>query len=457
MDMKKQSIIWFGLLPVLMLSAACTKEFLDKKPDQSLVVPQTLQDFQALLDNAQVNNLNMPALQEVASDDNTVSDAGWASVTVPMYKNSYTWAQDIYAGSPDVFDWNDRYQQIFYANVVLEGLDKLGAADKASPQFGVEKGSALFYRAFALWQVAQLFCKPYVAATAAQDIGVPVRTSSDINQVSKRASVAETYGQVISDLREAVPLLPQAVSIKTRPSQAAGLGLLARVYLSMGDYASAGDFAGRALSQYDTLLDYSQLNAAAGFPFARYNGEVIFHSMEYGTSFSNQSRLLVDSVLYVSYLPGDLRQQLYFKSVMAGHTYKGSYSGSSTFFDGIATDELYLIKAECEARLGDSSAALSDLNVMLATRWVPGSFVPLTAATADGALTLILQERRKELLFRGLRWTDLRRLNLDPSRTVTLTRTVDGVSYTLAPNSPRYVFPIPDLVIRLSHIAQNPR
>jgi hypothetical protein len=34
---------------------------------------------------------------------------------------------------------------------------------------------------------------------------------------------------------------------------------------------------------------------------------------------------------------------------------------------------------------------------------------------------------------------------------------VDGVNYTLPPNSLRYVFPIPDLVIQLSHIQQNPR
>jgi starch-binding outer membrane protein, SusD/RagB family len=458
LDMKKQNRYFLKIMALLLMGcSACTKEFLDKKPDQALVVPQTLQDFQALLDNTQVNNLNMPALQEIASDDYYVTDASYASVTVPMYKNSYTWNKDIYAGSPDVIDWNYRYQQIFYANVVLEGLDKLAAADKASAQYNSEKGSALFFRGFALYQLSQLFCLPYVTATAAQDLGLPVRTSSDINQVSRRASVADSYAQVIADLQQSLALLPQQTSIKTRPTLAAGNGLLARVYLSMGDYADAQKYAAAALALYGTLLDYNTLPAAAAFPLKRFNDEVIFHSMEYGTSFSNVSRLLVDTSLYRSYQPGDLRLSLYFKPVAAGHTYKGSYSGSSNFFNGIATDELYLVKAECAARLGNAVDAMNDLNTLLAKRWVDGAFIPLTAKDANDALNQVLLERRKELLLRGLRWSDLRRLNQESARAVTLTRVVQGVAYTLPPNDPRYVLPVPDLVIQLSHIQQNLR
>jgi hypothetical protein len=447
--------IW--IIGMALLGSACTKTFLDKKPDQSLVVPQTLQDFQALLDYSQVNNLNMPALQEIASDGYYVTDGSYQSASLPMYKNAYIWAGDIYEGNPNVVDWNYRYQQVFYSNVVLEGLEKMSAAQKASAQFKVEEGSALFYRAFALWQVAQLFCKPYNAATAGQDMGVPVRTSSDINQVSKRASVAATYAQVVADLVQSLQGLPQTVSIKTRPSLAAAKGMLARVYLSMSDYPHALQYATAALQLDSTLLNYSQLSQATAAPFARYNAEVVFHSMEYSTSFSSTSRLLIDTALYNSYAANDLRLKLFFKPAAGGNTYKGSYSGGSNFFDGIAVDELYLVKAECEARQNEFNAAMADLNTLLATRWASGTFMPLTATDASGALDLILAERRKELLFRGLRWTDLRRLNLDKSRQVTLSRTVDGVVYTLPPNDLRYVFPIPDLVIQLSHIPQNPR
>jgi tetratricopeptide (TPR) repeat protein len=437
--------------------SACTKTFLDKKPDQSLVVPQTLQDFQALLDNANTMNINLPALGEVSSDDYYVTDAGFASVSVPMFRNAYTWNKDIYEGSPDVIDWNYAYQQIFYSNVVLEGLAKLNAAQQADPQYVAEKGSALFFRGFALFSAAQVFCKPYNAATAGSDVGLPVRTSSDINQKSVRASVAKTYSQVIADLQQSLTYLPATVSIKTRPNLAAANGLLARVCLSMGDYAGAFKYADAALKQYSVLADYNNLKTTRLYSFKRYNAEVIFHSIMYYTSFNNTSRMLIDTGLYRLYGPDDLRQVLFFTPATGGNTYRGSYAGSDDFFNGIATDELYLIRAEAAARQGDKNAALSDLDTLLVTRYRTGTHVQPTAATAAEALNQVLTERRKELLFRGLRWTDLRRFNLEPGRAVTLERQLGGKTYTLPPNDPRYVLPIPDIVVQLGGIAQNPR
>ncbi|MBB6128612.1 RagB/SusD family nutrient uptake outer membrane protein [Mucilaginibacter lappiensis] len=452
--MKKINILLSGILIVL---TACTKNFLDIKPDKSLVVPQTFQDFQSLLDNTDVMNINMTSLQEVSDDDYYIKDASFQSVTVPMYKNAYTWNKDIYAGSPDVLDWNYRYRQIFYANLVLEGLAKLNAAQQNDPQFAIEKGSALFYRAYALFQVAQLFCKPYLAATASNDPGVPIRTSSDINQASSRGTVAQTYAQIIADLQSSLSLLPATVTIKTKPNQTAALAMLARVYLGMGNYSDAQHNADAALNQYPTLLDYNNLSTTASYPFQRYNSEVIFHSTMISTSMSNVSRLIIDTTLYNTYNTNDLRLKLFFKVSSGVNTYKGSYSSSSTFFNGLTTDELYLIRAECYARLNNKDAALSDLNTLLVNRWKTGTFVPYSAASADEALKIILQERRKELIYRGLRWTDLRRLNQDSRFAAILQRNLNGIIYTLPPNDPKYVLPIPDLVIQLSGIEQNSR
>ena len=109
-------------------------------------------------------------------------------------------------------------------------------------------------------------------------------------------------------------------------------------------------------------------------------------------------------------------------------------------------------------RLGSINAAMDDLNALIIKRWKNnGTFVPFTAATANEALAKVLKERRKELIFRGLRWTDLRRLNKDPRFAITLTRNLNGVVYTLPPNDDRYTLPIPDQEIKISGIAQNPR
>ncbi|MOA51075.1 SusD family protein [compost metagenome] len=75
----------------------------------------------------------------------------------------------------------------------------------------------------------------------------------------------------------------------------------------------------------------------------------------------------------------------------------------------------------------------------------------------ESALDVVLKERRKELLFRGLRWTDLRRLNLDPTTARTPKRELDGKIYTIEPNSPNYVYPFPDNVIQLAGLIQNER
>jgi len=101
---------------------------------------------------------------------------------------------------------------------------------------------------------------------------------------------------------------------------------------------------------------------------------------------------------------------------------------------------------------------MRDLNTLLQNRWRAGVFTPVTATDADDALGKILAERRKELLFRGLRWTDLRRLNKEPRRALTLTRTVNGQVYTLLPNDVRYVYAIPSNVLSFNpDMPQNPR
>jgi hypothetical protein len=138
--------------------------------------------------------------------------------------------------------------------------------------------------------------------------------------------------------------------------------------------------------------------------------------------------------------------------------FKGNYSGSGGVFSGLALDEVYLIRAECQARLGNIQLAMNDLNTLMRNRWnnkVP--YPVFTAIDAKDALRQILTERRKELVYRNTRWSDLRRLNLENDFAVTLIRNVSNVVYTLAPNSTRYVFPIPEYEIAASGIEQNDR
>jgi len=72
-------------------------------------------------------------------------------------------------------------------------------------------------------------------------------------------------------------------------------------------------------------------------------------------------------------------------------------------------------------------------------------------------LDLVLKERRKELVFRGLRWTDIRRLN-QATPSIILKRRVNGKEDSLMPGDKRFVLPIPpDVIAFNSDMPQNPR
>ena len=165
--------------------------------------------------------------------------------------------------------------------------------------------------------------------------------------------------------------------------------------------------------------------------------------------------MVVKSNLFDSYHDKDLRKSVFYTS-MGG--FKGSYGGTpTTIFTGLATDEVYLVRAESYARTGKSKEAIQDLNTLMEKRWKKDEFIPFAAQSDEETLKVILEERRKELVTRGLRWSDLRRLNKEPRFQVTLQRTYQGEVYQLLPNDKRYTFPIPQNEIENSGITQNER
>lgn len=446
--------IYILLILSCLIVVGCSEDFLEKKPDKSLVVPTTLEDLQALLDNAdRVMNI-VPAIGMVASDDAFTTDNAWQGLFTATERNSYIWKDNIYEGEACA-DWNIPYQQVFYANVVLEGLEKIEPTSANKLQRKSIRGSALFFRAHAFHQLVELFSMPVGESSG---LGIPVRLTADVNAEVNRASRMETLNQIINDLTEALPLLPVNSPYKTRPTSAAAKALLARVYMIMGEYESAESWASESLSENNYLMDYNTLNAAATRPVARMNDEILFHGQMITYGYTVFSTTYVDTLLYASYENDDLRKQVFFRLRNPNrYTFKANYTGTSTLFGGIANDEVYLIRAECRTRLGDIAGALEDLNGLLEKRWKAGAFVPVSETDPEILLARILEERRKELLFRATRWSDLRRLNQDERFAIALHRKLNGTEYSLLPNDLRYAFPIPDQEIQTSGIEQNPR
>ena len=171
---------------------------------------------------------------------------------------------------------------------------------------------------------------------------------------------------------------------------------------------------------------------------------MIWHSRIGGTSyFSSQSGFQVSGDLLDLYREGDLRRSLFFIKRSSGYiNFRGSYYGSRPLFAGLAIDELYLILSESLVRKGRLDEGAAILNALLINRYSE-VFIPVSFTDETQALQVILEERRKELAFRGLRWSDLRRLNNDERFKTTRTRNYEGQEYNLLPNSEKYVLPIP--------------
>jgi hypothetical protein len=430
---------------------------MDERSNKSFDVPTTLKDFQAMLDHSSFMNDGRPVIGEESADNYYVTNAMWAAYA-PYERNTYVWDKEIFVDkAQDPTNWNTAYRQVFYSNVVLDDIDKMAAEDIGSPVWNNVKGGAHFFRGEAFFNVSQIYTKPY-SLTFPDEPGIPLRLDADPNAKSVRAGLQETYQQILSDLHTAVDYLPVVPLYKTRPSKPAAYALLSRVYLVMHDYSHALLYADSCLKLYDSLLDYNTLNATASYPISGLNKEVLFHATLSSDLYAHT--VIVDTNLYKSYKVNDLRQKVFFKTnVNGGMRFVGTYTGGTTgliFFGGIATDEVYLTRAECFARTGNITAAMNDLNALMIKRFKTGTFVPLTATNSNEALNLILEERRKETLFRGLRWLDLRRLNSEGANIV-LTRVVENQTYTLQPNSPRYVLPLPPDVINLTGMPQNER
>ncbi|MBL7760964.1 MAG: RagB/SusD family nutrient uptake outer membrane protein [Sediminibacterium sp.] len=439
------------------------QKYLEKKPDQSLVIPKTFEDYNSLLEANNVFQSVYPYLPDQGCDDYYL-DSSYFLTLSPTNRASYIWERDIYKGL-NISDWSRVYSTIYIANIVLDGINRINITNSGDlEQKNNLIGRALFIRSFGHFTIEEGWGQPYNPTSSSKDLGIPLKLTTNLSEKSTRASVKEVFDQILSDLKLSASLLPTTTQNANYPTKATAYGMLARVCLTMHDFVQAGKYADSSLQINNTLVDYNTLSASSNSPFIA--NSRVFSEALYASSLASSPITLtnqrIDTFLFNSYTSNDLRKLLFFRLNTTNNTYsfKGIYANN--FANGPAIDEMYLVRAECYARYGNTASAMKDLNDLLKTRWRKNTngtttYVNQTAISSNEALIKILTERRKELCFRGLRWMDLRRLNQEPQFAITIKRIVSGVTYTLAPNDPKYALPIPPDEIQLSGLVQNPR
>ena len=84
---------------------------------------------------------------------------------------------------------------------------------------------------------------------------------------------------------------------------------------------------------------------------------------------------------------------------------------------------------------------------MRRTRFLPEYYTDLTASDQTEAINKIIDDKANEFVQTQVIFCDYRRLNKEGLYPRTLTKTIDGVTYTLRPNSHLWIMPYPIQVL----------
>lgn len=438
--MKFLKFTLYIFLPLLLLNSC--RDYVEVEPVGNNRILKYTSDYRGLANNYTAMT-SFGGIQLLASADVEFPTTYQNGVST-IWGNSYSWQKPIYNSSQSDSDWNGLYLCIYYSNVIINGvMSSQGGTDAEKKEIYAE---AFVHRAFAFLQLVNVYGPQFDPGSDNSAKAVPLLLKPELFSSLERSTVGQVYDQILSDLQSAlVNDIQDTPQFNVLPSKKAVYALLARTYLYMGSYQLSLENAQKALAVQNGLIDLKTFATGYSYPVLIQNPEVIFSK----TLLLTYNGAPLSTELLNSFESNDLRFNYYTipgTSLFPTYTGRGYgmviYSGTNGINIGVSVPEMYLISAECYARLGQTQKALDNLNILRAKRYKSGTTYQVSASTSKEALNLALVERQKELIGRGFRWFDQRRLNLDPAFQKTYTRVLKTVTYTLAPNSDGYVFPI---------------
>ena len=454
---------------VVVMLTGCN-DYLDIKP-KGEKIPTTVSDYETLLNYESVQKVS-DTYPAYLTDDVFLPDVAEGTATPGLnsvdqsIRNLYLFKKEVFGDAQDDGFWFASYNRIYYYNTVIDNIMNADGSDEQQ-KLSI-RAEALISRALEYLYLVNGYAKHYDVRTADTDPGVPLILDEDISKKDLvRASVKDVYAQIQSDLQAALPNLPaQPKGNAFRASKAAGYGILAKMYLYMGNYAEALKAANAVLEMNNSLLDlkkYAVVKAQSSIgrtnvPQDIDNPENIyikFAPYVYGLS----SKVFGSDELISLFSEDDMRLQVYFtKNFRNIPTDKYVWAPYLRANLAVSSPEIYLIAAECEAREGSIERAIALINKLRDNRIKNNT--DIVATDRNDALQKVLEERRRELAMSGMvRYIDLKRLNQESQFAKTVTHVTGEGTFSLDPNSPLYVLPIPAKVMRFNKnsMKQNER
>lgn len=461
------------------LLVGCSGDYLDTKPTTSMseeVAGENIKNLRSIVEGMHsmmylyhFDTMGGEGQQAINSYLDMLGD-DVINTQSAYYMAMYRWQShtDPY-GSLPYYVYDYYYTIIQHANDVINAGEKMIADAEAKASL---LGEAYAFRAYAYFNLIQCYGKRFVKGAANDSPGVPLRLTLDVKPVA-RATVAEVYKQIDSDMAKALENLSNAPDLgrKNVIGMAAANGIAARIALTKQEYAQAEQYATAAMAASGAKLQSgAELNDGFNNWSAKewiwaYHQAADQNRYYYGwfasfaynfKGYQDFLRFAVRRDLFDKMGENDARRNWWVCKDLDNEVPADAYSayfnpknwewtGQSIKFavadpqktvgDQVVMRlaELYYIKAEAQARQGKDAEAEATLNEIMASR-----DPDYTYSAAKGTLIdEIMRNKRIDLWFEGQRFFDMKRLGILPDRLNSKNiqyylKTMDGTGYTRA-------------------------
>ncbi|MCT4615840.1 MAG: RagB/SusD family nutrient uptake outer membrane protein [Marinifilaceae bacterium] len=408
--MKKYTLI---LLSALLCSC---NSFLDLKP-HGKIIPKTVEEFSAL-EHSILNDIENG--KEDVLTGNFSSVYNYEGITDNIDNIARPGSYPAYVGknmTSLIGNYSELYEKIKDCNIIL---DEIKESEKDSEIGKKVLATAYAIRGLAYYNLIRVFCDPVDKANVAEQLGVPIVTSFDIEGKPLRSDLKTCFELIIDDFKKSIEL--EANDEDYMFTTDVVKALLARTYFLYEEWDSARIILEELLKKYPLLSGdaYKSMMNAEHIK----EGNIIFKSytnpgasiISYNSTTKNSKSSPVSKFLFELFDANDIRKDIWFNKLRENNKVL-SYR--------IRSAEYCLMIAEAYYHLGDRTKALEYLNILRDKRITanvhyteaslpeidPNYLIKLNAEdkAVDKLLYAILIERQMELYMEGDRWFELKR------------------------------------------------
>jgi len=460
--MKKN--IFLGLLCSIVVLAGC-KKYTDLTPKGAIVIENATDYYQLV---SYPNRAYVITNFQYLVDDMWMKESNVIGVNPNI--NTVHFKFDEQTDRVSLIGTSNFYERSYvYINRWNSIISLVDGSKGDTEVKNLAKAEAKVLRAFDHFLLVNVYAKAYNASTAPTDGGICIMDKYDLEAQPVKSTVQQVYDFIQKDIDDALPYLEAKPSDPYHPSLAFAWALKAKVHLYKKEIAEAKAACEKSLSYNSEIFDLVKYTTLTGGPnitplAAPNNPEILsymymtgYNELNFGYSY------VISPELRALFGNNDARFNMFFNTTSASFLDIGSNTAYwsvvyTKFFYGtvgLKTTEVYLMKAECLARENDLAGAMAIVNQLRQKRIISGTINLPVPATRKETMELVINERRKELLFGFNRFFDLKRLNTEAEYAKTVTRvyplvnkTVPQVTYTLLPTSRLYIIPFPLNVLK---------